>query len=180
MRMTDEGTSLMLRCPPVSTITLRPKSRSCCIRGYTSRCSSGSPPVISTRSHSYASTRDTTSDTLIFVPSVNAYGVSHQEHLRSHAVRRTNTHGRPVWVDSPCIEWKISLIVSTFSLLYLGRAAGRPQTVEYGDAKGDVFLEAHLNNLPQRQKFSGAAPSGDRGARHQSGAADARLSRETH
>jgi hypothetical protein len=28
--------------------------------------------------------------------------------------------------------------------------------VEYGDAKGNVLLEAHLNNLPQRQKFSGA------------------------
>ncbi len=26
---------------------------------------------------------------------------------------RTKTHGRPAWVDSPWIEWKISLIVST-------------------------------------------------------------------
>ena len=25
-------------------------------------------------------------------------------------VSRTNTHGRPAWVDSPCTEWKISVI----------------------------------------------------------------------
>jgi hypothetical protein len=29
--------------------------------------------------------------------------------------------------------------------------------VEYEHAKADFLLEAHLNNLPQRQKFSGAA-----------------------
>ena len=46
----------------------------------------------------------TTSSTLIFRPSWNAYGVSHQEQRRSQAVRRTNTHGRPAWVDSPWIE----------------------------------------------------------------------------
>jgi hypothetical protein len=44
-----------------------------------------------------------------------------------------------------------------FLSIVLGEGWGRPQTVEYGDAKGDVLLEAHLNNLPQRQKFSGAA-----------------------
>ena len=39
-------------------------------------------------------------------------GVSHQEQRRSHAVRRTNTHGSPARVDSPWIEWKISFTVS--------------------------------------------------------------------
>jgi uncharacterized protein YecE (DUF72 family) len=38
--------------------------------------------------------------------------VSHHEHLRSHAVKRTKTQGRPANVDSPWTEWKISLIVS--------------------------------------------------------------------
>ena len=33
-----------------------------------------------------------------------AYGVSHQVHRRSQAVRRTKTHGRPAKVDSPWIE----------------------------------------------------------------------------
>jgi hypothetical protein len=32
--------------------------------------------------------------------------------------------------------------------------------VEYRDAKADVLLEANLNDLPQRQKLSGAAPCG--------------------
>jgi len=36
--------------------------------------------------------------------SVNAYGVSHQAHRKSQAVSRTNTHGRPTWVDSPWID----------------------------------------------------------------------------
>ena len=31
----------------------------------------------------------------VFCPSWNAYGVSHHEQRRSHAVRRTKTHGRP-------------------------------------------------------------------------------------
>jgi hypothetical protein len=43
------------------------------------------------------------------------------------------------------------------SIVLGGGDAGRRRRVEYGDAKADVLLEAHLNNLPQRQKFSGAA-----------------------
>ena len=38
--------------------------------------------------------------------------MSHHEQRRSHAVSRTKTQGLPVWVDSPWIEWKISLMVS--------------------------------------------------------------------
>src|SRR5687767_382544 len=112
MRITPAGTFAMLRWPPVSSITVWPRSSNCCISGYTSGCSSGSPPVISTTSHSNAPTSATTWSTDIFRPSWNAYGVSHHEQRRSHAVRRTNTQGRPVCVDSPCIEWKISLTVS--------------------------------------------------------------------
>ena len=37
----------------------------------------------------------------ILRPSWNAYAVSHQVQRRSHAVRRTKTHGRPARVDSP-------------------------------------------------------------------------------
>src|SRR5690606_7174750 len=80
--------------------------------GYTSCCSRGSPPVISTSGHSYRRTSATTSSSSILRPSVNAYGVSHHVHRRSHAVRRTNTHGRPACVDSPWMEWKISLMVN--------------------------------------------------------------------
>ena len=40
----------------------------------------------------------------ILRPSWKAYGVSHHEQRRSQAVSRTNTHGRPAWVDSPWIE----------------------------------------------------------------------------
>jgi hypothetical protein len=39
-----------------------------------------------------------------FLPSWNAYRVSHHEQRRSHAVNRTKTHGRPAYVDSPWTE----------------------------------------------------------------------------
>ena len=35
---------------------------------------------------------------------MNAYGVSHQAQRKSHAASRTNTHGRPTWVDSPWMD----------------------------------------------------------------------------
>ena len=62
-----------------------------------------------------ASTAAITSSSDILRPSWKAYGVSHHEQRRSQAVRRTNTHGRPACVDSPWIEWKISLTVSIAS-----------------------------------------------------------------
>ena len=40
------------RCPPVSSNTVRPPANSRSISGYTSSCSSGSPPVISTSGQS--------------------------------------------------------------------------------------------------------------------------------
>jgi hypothetical protein len=63
-----------------------------------------------------------------------------------------------VWVDSPWIEWKISLIVSTFSIV-LGPGI-RVARLEYGHGEADFLLEANLNNVPQRQKFSGAEKGG--------------------
>ncbi|MEZ5418942.1 MAG: hypothetical protein R2708_16590 [Vicinamibacterales bacterium] len=89
------ATCSMLRCPPVSTSTCRPASCRRAIRGYTSFCRRGSPPVISTSGQPKARTASTTSSTDIFRPSWKAYGLSHQTQRRSHAVRRTNTHGRP-------------------------------------------------------------------------------------
>ena len=40
---------------------------------------------------------------------MESVGVSHQTQRRLQPVRRTKTQGRPAWVDSPWIEWKISL-----------------------------------------------------------------------
>jgi len=34
------------------------------------------------------------------------------------------------------------------SIVLGGGGRGRPRRVEYGDAKADLLLEAHLNNLP--------------------------------
>ena len=36
--------------------------------------------------------------------------MSHHTHLSGHPVIRTNVQGRPDQVDSPWIEWKISVI----------------------------------------------------------------------
>src|SRR4029079_15114145 len=71
-----------------------------------------SPPVTSTRLQSNRAISASTSSSERLFPSWNAYGVSHHEQRRSQAVRRTKTHGRPAYVDSPWTEWKISLMVS--------------------------------------------------------------------
>jgi hypothetical protein len=103
-RTTSSGTRSMLRWPPVSSSTVWPREELPHQRIdvlLQERLAAG---VISTTGQPNASTSDTTSSTVIFRPSWKAYAVSHQEHLRSHAVRRTKTQGRPVWVDSPWIE----------------------------------------------------------------------------
>ena len=100
-------------CPPVSSITVRPRDRSLSIKRVDltlqQRLAAGD---LHDRAVVGATPSPTTSSTDILRPSANAYGVSHHVHLRSQAVSRTNTHGRPTWVDSPWIEWKISLMVS--------------------------------------------------------------------
>ena len=55
---------------------------------------------------------------------------------------RTKTHGRPACVDSPWIEWKISFTVNIVLLFY-------------GHGETRFLHEAHLNDLQERQKFSG-------------------------
>lgn len=49
---------------------------------------------------------------VIDVPPVKAYAVSHQTHRKGQPVSRTKTQGRPAWVPSPWMEWKISVTVS--------------------------------------------------------------------
>src|SRR5262245_14936384 len=50
-----------------------------------------------------------TSSSDIFSPPVKVYSESHQRQRRLQPVRRTKTHRRPAWEDSPWIEWKISV-----------------------------------------------------------------------
>src|SRR3954452_18418226 len=171
-RTTPVGTRSAAPWPPVSSSTVRPSAISRSISGYTSFCSSGSPPVISTTSQPYPRTCSTTSSTAIRRPSWNAYDVSHHEQRRSQAVNRTNTQGRPAWVDSPWIEWKISLIVSISPkpALYLA--------LQSRHGEGHLLLKADVNDLPERQEFPGRAVAGRGRGRHQQAAAGPRLSRE--
>ncbi len=101
--------------------------------------------MISTSGQSYVSTWLTTSSSDILRPSVKAYGVSHHEQRRSQAVSRTKTHGRPLWVDSPWMEWKISLMVNT----------GLSRNIVQNAGQAHLPVEADVNDLPKRQKFSG-------------------------
>src|SRR5688500_12905115 len=88
-------------------------------------------------------------------PPVKVYSESHQTQRRLQPVRRTNTHGRPAWVDSPWMEWKISLMVS------ITAGARRPEglryPLEYSHGQGYVLYETDLNDLQECQKFSGHA-----------------------
>ncbi len=58
-------------------------------------------------------------------PPWKAYAVSHQTQRSGQPVRRTNVHGSPAQVDSPWIDWKISVIRRNGSL---AAAAGRRRT----------------------------------------------------
>src|SRR5688500_10069131 len=52
--------------------------------------------------------------------------------------------------------------------------------VKWTNAEAALLLETHLNDVPQRQKFSGAAHRRRRGAGHQSESAGPRLSGKAH
>src|SRR5437867_10138316 len=52
--------------------------------------------------------------------------------------------------------------------------------VFYADGEADLLLEADLNHLQERQKFSGHGRRRRARGRHQPGAADARVSRKAH
>ena len=68
-------------------------------------CNIGSPPVIST---SPPGLRHSTSAKIcsgaMRRPPVKVYSLSHQEQRRLQPVKRTNTQGSPVCVDSPCSD----------------------------------------------------------------------------
>ena len=48
---------------------------------------------------------------------MNVYSLSHQVQRIGQPVRRTKVQGRPACVDSPWIEWKISVTLSIFQIL---------------------------------------------------------------
>ena len=52
--------------------------------------------------------------------------------------------------------------------------------VFYAHGEADLLLEADLNHLQERQKFSGHGRRRRARSRHQPGAADARVSRKAH
>src|SRR5258708_38798641 len=60
---------------------------------------------------------------LIFFPPWNAYAVSHHVQRKLQPVSRTNTHGKPARVPSPCTYLNISLMniaVASVCLFYCG------------------------------------------------------------
>ena len=98
MVTTPAGTRAVLRWPPVSSSTVFPRSSSRSISGYTSSCSSGSPPVTSTSGQRSGRPLRESSRPAACVPSWNAYGVSHHEQRgRTPSGGRTHTAGRRRW-----------------------------------------------------------------------------------
>ena len=81
--------------PEVSSSTTSPSPSNASINGYTPGCSSGSPPVTSTRGEPSAFTRSTTSATDIRVPPRKAKAESHHRHRRWHPVSRTKLQSNP-------------------------------------------------------------------------------------
>src|SRR5205814_8277676 len=55
---------------------------------------------------------------LIFFPPWKAYAVSHHVHRKLQPVSRTNTHGNPARVPSPCTDLNISVMNIAAPLVY--------------------------------------------------------------
>jgi hypothetical protein len=104
MTHTSGGTAAIDNEPLVSSRTSCPRARSRRISSGASFWRSGSPPVTSTVWMPNAWASATTSSSERHSPPVNVNAESHQVHRRLHPVVRTNTHGLPTWVDSPCTE----------------------------------------------------------------------------
>ncbi len=95
---------------------------------------------------------------------------------RTRSGARTRTAG-PACVDSPWIEWKISL-TGQHQRLSLQPCRAFYYPMSHGQA--DLLYEADLNDLQERQKFSGHGRRRRRPDRHQQGTAVARVPREAH
>ena len=101
--------------------------------------------MISTSGEPCASTAATTSSTDILRPSWNAYGVSHQLQRRSQAVSRTKTHELP-GAGRLALNRMEDLVDRQHRRFLLSYRLWRKPTFYY---------ETHVNDLQERQKFSG-------------------------
>src|SRR5262245_62173201 len=155
--------------PDVSIATSQPPSRSRVTHGNAPGCESGSPPVRQRRRAGKRRSSSSTSSSLRFLPSWNAYAVSHQTQRSGQPVSRRNTDGRPARVPSPWIEKKISLTVSTALRASLGVAGAAARRFPDANAHELLALGAerplHLAEEVARHGLGRRALAGEVGVR---------------